>query len=179
MVVLFVAGAGDRSGFTSMRRFRGRCSALDMVVVFGARSDFVGGAMNRDLWTRGMLVLSLMCKSRMCELICAHSYLWSHVFPLMCAFRLSYLCFQMRCLVLCCHVMHIRQVCAVTCVFLFVCSHICALICVFSCVCSHVLSYVCSLMCASIWLPWFSEHCLGPLARIVVPSSFGFLDRRI
>ena len=30
---LFVTGARDRSGFTSMCRFRGRCSTLDTVVI--------------------------------------------------------------------------------------------------------------------------------------------------
>ena len=33
---LFVTGARDRSGFASKRRFRGRCSTLDMVVIFEA-----------------------------------------------------------------------------------------------------------------------------------------------
>ena len=37
---LVVTVPGDRSGFTSMCRFRGRRSAADMVVV----SDFVTGA---------------------------------------------------------------------------------------------------------------------------------------
>ena len=32
---LLVPGAGDRGGFMSMCRFCGRCSALEMVVVFG------------------------------------------------------------------------------------------------------------------------------------------------
>ena len=33
---LFVTGARDRSGCTSKCRFRGRCSTLDMVVIFKA-----------------------------------------------------------------------------------------------------------------------------------------------
>ena len=33
---LFVTGARDRSGFTSKCRFRGKCSTLDMVVIFDA-----------------------------------------------------------------------------------------------------------------------------------------------
>ena len=43
------AGAGDRSRFTSMCRFRGRCCALDLAI-----SDSVARAVNREPWTCGL-----------------------------------------------------------------------------------------------------------------------------
>ena len=45
---LFVAGEGDRSSFTSMCRFRGRCKTLDMAVF-----DFVASAVKCHLSTCG------------------------------------------------------------------------------------------------------------------------------
>ena len=63
---LFVTGATDQSGFASKCRFRGRCSTLDMVVIFGARSDLVTGAVNRDFLTCGSFA-DFVAAQQLCE----------------------------------------------------------------------------------------------------------------
>ena len=47
-----MTGAGDRSGFTSVCRFRGKRGTLDMVVIFDVLV-FLTGARKRDFWTCG------------------------------------------------------------------------------------------------------------------------------